>query len=137
MLDRQPPHRTVVRVLEAELDLVFDVASGARPAGASAAGARFIAAETAAAEEGLEEVREGVLAPEHLVHLFLRHRAIAGLAAAAEVRVPRARLTRIESLARAGLLIGTPVGAELVVLLALGGIAEHLVRLGQILEARL
>src|SRR5262245_18129660 len=137
MLDRQPPRRAVVSALEAELDLVFDVASGARPAGAPAAGARLTSAKTATAEERLEEIREGVLAPEHLVHLFLRHRAIAGLAAASEVRVPRARLTRIESLARAGLFVGTPVGAELVVLLALGGIAEHLVRLGQILEARL
>src|SRR6185369_17911200 len=101
------------------------------------AAARLLATEPAAAEEGLEEIREGVLAPEHLVHLFLRHRAIAGRAAAAEVRVPRARLARIESLARAGLFVGTPVGAELVVFLALGGIAEHFVRLGEILEARL
>src|SRR4029079_2177225 len=109
--------------------------------GAAAASARLTAA---AAEEGLEEIRERVLAPEHLVHLFLRHRAVALAArsAAAEVDVPAAgaaaELTGVEAAAlrRAVLFVGAPVGAELVVLLALRRIAEHFVGLVDLLEAR-
>ena len=72
---------------------------------------------------------------EHLVHFFLGHRAAAALAAA-EIDVPAA-LAGIESGAalRARLLVLPPVGAELVVLLALLGIAEDLVGLVDLLEA--
>src|SRR5262249_18000663 len=74
------------------------------------------------------------------------HRAVAA-ARSADVDVPSAaaKLTRIESRsavagarpARPGLLVHPPVRAELVVLAALVGVAEHLVRLVDFLELRL
>src|SRR4029450_13753512 len=121
---------------ERQFDFMLDVAplASAAPAACPATGGAFGAAEPAA-EERREEVGERVLIAEHLLHFFLRHRAEAALAAA-DVDIPltgkriwRARTFR--------LLVGTPVRAELVVFLPLGGIAEHLVRLVDLLELRL
>src|SRR6185436_13138229 len=139
VLDREAACCAVVEILEAEVDLLLDVAAGAGARARTAlAASRSARARTSAAEEGLEEVGERVLAPEHLVHFFLRHRAVAAAAAAtAEIDVPAARaLARIEALAR-GLLVLPPVRAELVVLLALVGVAEDLVGLVDLLELRL
>src|SRR5262249_30717900 len=118
VLDRQPPHRAVIRVLEAELDLLFDVAAVARSAAACAARAPArVVAGRGAAEEGVEEVRERIGIAEHLAHLVLGHRAkSAGAArrgaAAAEVHVPRAAAERTARTAgcgtRAGLLVHPP-----------------------------
>src|SRR5262249_4211346 len=147
VLDREAARRPAIDVFERKFDLLLDVAAlpdvrGARLAGASApacAGTR-----PAAAEEGLKEVGERVVAPEHLVHLFLGHRAVAAFAgtAAAEVDVPPAttELARIEPAAAgagARLLVGAPVRAQLVVLLPLRRITEHLVGLVDLLEAGL
>src|SRR4051812_40660575 len=126
MLDRQPAHRPVVGVFQSELDFLFDVTAGARTSSAPTARPRLVRGGAAAAEERLEEIRERIsaFASEHLVQFFLRHGAVAG-AAAAEIDVPSAALPRIEALARSRLLVGAPVRAKLVVLLALRGIAEH------------
>src|SRR5262249_38845852 len=102
--------------------------------------ARFLGGS--AAKEGLEEIRERVVAPEHLVHFFLGHRPVAALAAgsAAEVHVESAELTGIEAGAArrgASLLVGAPVRAQFVVFLALRRIAEDLVGLVDLLEAGL
>src|SRR5205085_9621151 len=86
--------------------------------------------------EGLKEIREGIALPEHLVHLFFAHRTEAGALAPAVVDVVAAtRLPRIEALT--GLLVLPPVRPELVVLLALGGIAEDFIRFVDLLEASL
>src|SRR5258708_5913358 len=132
VLDRQATHGAVVGVFESQLDLLLDVASGARCAAAagaaSAAAARRVSSE-AAAEERVAEVGEGMLVAEHLAHLVFGHRAeAAALRSATEVHVP-AGLIRIEPAAlRPGLLVIPPYLAELVVLLALLRIAEHFVR---------
>src|SRR5262249_36230512 len=138
--DRQPPLRSGERVLERQLDLLFDVAAGARaaarPAGAASAAQILVDVHAAAAaEEGLGEIRYRVAAAgpaEHLAPFFFGHRAVAAraAAAAAEVHVPAAAGARERVAAlRAGLLVHPPVGAELVVLLPLLRIAEDLVRL--------
>src|SRR6185503_18900196 len=121
--------------------LLLDVASGA---GRRAAGARparaspRLVGSRAASEEGLKEIGERVRVSEHLAHLVFGHRAEAAAlgAAAAVVDVPAAALARIESLPAggAGLLVLPPVGAELVVFLALVGVAEDFVRFGDALE---
>jgi hypothetical protein len=102
----------------------------------------------APAEERLEEVRERILGAEDLVHLFFRHRPVAAaraahvdrpgapLAAAAERAAAKRRAARPAALLL-GLLVHPPVRAQLVVLLPLLGIAEHLVRLVDLLELRL
>src|SRR5262249_60132174 len=91
VLNRKAPRCPVVHVLERQIELLLEVASGAGAAAAAAASARASARALRlaahSAEERLEEVREGVFAPEHLVHFLRRHRAIARLAAAG-VRVP-------------------------------------------------
>src|SRR5262249_93994 len=146
VLDGDPARRPVIAVLERQLDLLLDVAAvmrlrRARRAAAAAARAR-LARRAGASEERLEEIGERVVVAEHLVHLFRRHRPVAALAAgpaAAEMGVPpaAAELTRIEAGAagaRARLFVGAPVGAQLVVLLALGRIAEDFVRLVDLLE---
>src|SRR5207248_5962657 len=121
----------------------FDVAAGtrlrrARPPAACAPAARFAAARGAgAAEEGLEEIGERVVAAEHLVHFFRRHRPVAALAAGCAADIP-SELAGIESAAArraARLLVRAPVRAELVVLLPFRGIAEHFVRLVEVFEA--
>src|SRR4029450_10813792 len=90
VLQRQPPHGAVIGVLERQLDLVLDVAPLANAASAACRATRgALAASEAAAEERGEEVGERVLIPEHLLHLFLRHRAEAALGAA-DVDVPLA-----------------------------------------------
>src|SRR5262249_37506708 len=137
VLDREPPRRPVIDVFEGQFDLLLDVASGPRlrsaaPSRPPAAPARFLAGSSA--RGGLEEIRERVVAPEHLVHFFLGHRPVAALAAgsAAEVHVESAELTGIEAGAArrgASLLVGAPVRAQFVVFLALRRIAEDLVGL--------
>src|SRR6266540_937267 len=139
VLDRQPAHRAVVRILEAELELLLHVAPGVgAPAGATARARPGFLTGPAAAEERLKEIGERVRIAEHLAHLVFGHRAeTAALrrAAAAEMDVPsRARLARIESRTRSSLLVHAPVGTELVVLLALLGIAEHFVRFVELFE---
>ena len=111
----------------------------------SSAAARFAAAGASAAEERAEEIRERILVAEELVHLLFGHRPVP--ARAAHIDVPGAALRPPESpngeppgpslalLLR--LLVHPPVRAELVVFLALVGIAEHLVRLVDLLELRL
>src|SRR5262249_20608156 len=149
MLDGKAARRTVVDVFERQLDLLLDIAPvtcllRARAAAAAAAASSRIAGGRAA-EERLEEVGERVVVAEHLVHFCRRHRAVAAFAArpaAAERRVPAAasELARIEAGSAgpcAGLLVGAPVRAQLVVLLALRRIAEDLVRLVDLLELRL
>src|SRR5688572_29502533 len=130
--------RAVVGVLERQLDLVFDVAARTLAHAATATNSGGSAGTTAAhsaAEERREEIREGIGVAEQLLHLFLSHRAVAAApSAAADVDVeaaaewPRAGL-------RARLLVHAPVGPELVVLLALLGIAEHFVGFVDFLEA--
>src|SRR5262249_12488840 len=128
-----------INVFERQLEILLDVATLARARRACAAAARARARLllTHAAEEGLEEIRERVLAAEHLVDLVLRHRAIAALAAA-EGHVPACTRLPAEPGAAlgAGLFVHPPVRTELVVLLALRGVAEHLVRFVDFLEAR-
>src|SRR6185295_6704382 len=127
VLDREASLRAVIRVLEAEFQFLFDVAAGtagARAARRPAAASRLFGLP-AAAEEGFEEIGEGMRFAEHLAHLVFGHRAEAALAAgaarsaAAEVDVPAAaRLTRVEpawALTGAGSFVRLPVGAQLVV----------------------
>src|SRR5207245_3996346 len=75
---------------------------------------------------------------EHLAHLFFGYRAEATTLAAAapEVDVPGAACAGSGTWRgpRAGLLVHPPVGAQLVVLLPLGGIAKDLVGLVNLLE---
>src|SRR5439155_24295246 len=142
VLQREAPRRAVIRILEPQLQFVFDVAAHSRRPSARAARAPSRIG-AAAAEERLKEVGERVLVAEHLPHFVFGHRAESTLTAGAapEIHIPAAELTRIESGRSAGaalarLLVHPPVRAELVVLLALGRIAEHLVRLVNFLELR-
>src|SRR5206468_4214489 len=136
LLDRQPPGRAVIRILERELDFLLHVAPGARAARPAAPPPRALAG---AAKERLEEVGKRVLVAEHLAHLIFGHRPEAAAlraAAAAEMHVPAAELRRIEpGAAGAGLFVSPPVGAELVVLLPLCRVAQDLVGLVDFLEA--
>src|SRR5690242_3871336 len=113
MLERETPGRAVIRVLEGQLDFVFDVASWSRAAAATRAAAcrGFAFAESAAEERG-EEVGEGVLIAEHLLHFFLRHRAEAALPAA-RVDVPLT-CKRVRAARALRLFVGAPVRAKLV-----------------------
>ena len=94
----------------------------------------------AAGEKCVEEIGERIFVAEEVAHFFRRHGAIAALSApsAAEVGVP---LAGIESsgagsaAAALRLLVHLPVRAELVVFLALLGVADDLVRLVDFLEA--
>src|ERR1041385_2927287 len=137
VFQRQTTSAAVIGILERQLDLVLDIAALARAcAGATCpgAGGAFAAAESAA-EEGGKEVGERILISQHLLHFFLRHRPEAAAAArAAEIDVPLAPGKRIWSAGAFGLFVRTPVRAKLVVLLALGGIAEDLVGLVDLLE---
>src|SRR5687767_11933846 len=126
--DTEPLHRTFEGVLEIEFDLVLDVAAlrrTRRPSPAPAAFARLIAHRSA--EEGAEEIREGAfVAAEHLGDFLFAHRAEPGawpapLAAErtpAGTRGPRPLC----------LLVHPPVGAQLVVLLALDWVGQYFVR---------
>ena len=97
----------------------------------------------AAREERMKEIGERILVAEQIAHLLRRHRAIAALAApaaaAAEIRVPLGR-DRIRPPGTAAgalrLLVHLPVRAQLVVFLALVGIADDLVRFVDLLEPR-
>src|SRR5206468_9607712 len=130
-LDRQAPRRAVVRILETELDFLLHVASGAGTA-RSTAPAAACALAAGAAKKRLEEVRERLLLAEHLAHLVFGHRAEPAALRSASA----AELTRVEpGTAGACLFVRPPVGAELVVLLSLGRVAEDLVRLVDFLEA--
>src|SRR6185369_4107473 len=132
VLQRQPPRRTVIGVVERQFDFVLDIAPLAT---AGPAATRGGAAAESAAEKRCEEVGEGVLIPEHLLHFFLRHRAEAALAAAGvHIPLPGKGIWSARTLR---LFVRTPVRAELVVFLPLGGITEHLVRLVDFLELRL
>ena len=136
VLDGQPPRRALVGVFETELDFLLDVAAGALSARPSASSAPCAFAGGGAAKEGLEEIRKRVLVAEHLAHFVFGHRAEpAALRTAAEIDVPTAELTGIETRAAgAGLFVRAPVRPELVVLPALLRIAEHLVGLVDFLE---
>src|SRR6266699_1647002 len=83
VLNGEATRRALVDVLERELELLLEVASGAcaRRPRAAAARARPLLTH-APAEEGLEEIGERLLAPEHLGHFVLRHRAIAAAGSA-------------------------------------------------------
>ncbi len=135
--DRKTARRAAEGIFERQLDLLFDVAPLARRPAASAASPRRPGARPlAAAEEGVEEIGERIGVSEHALHLFRRHRAESAAArssaAAAVFDVPARRRAG----ARPGLFVRAPVRAELVVLLPLVGIAEHLVRLVDFLELR-
>src|SRR5207253_5753934 len=112
-------------------------------ADAPAAAARFPAgallAPHPAAEEGVEEIGEGVGIAEHLAHFFLGHRTEAAAGRAAEVDVPATAGLSAEPLTsrRTALFVHAPVRPELVVLLALRGIAQHFIGLVDLFEARL
>src|SRR5438552_8833383 len=136
VLDGQPPRRALVRILETELDFLLDVTAGALSARPPASSAPCAFAGGGAAKEGLEEIRKRVLVAEHLAHFVFGHRAeLAAPRTAAEIDVPTAELTGIETRAAgAGLFVRAPVRPELVVLLALGRVAEDLVRLVDFLE---
>src|SRR6185295_10775357 len=116
--------------------LVLEIAPAPGRAAATASAPRLAAAH--AAEEGVEEVGERIAVAEHLAHFFRRHRAEAAAGRAAGVHVPRAALCLVARSAGAGtgLLVHAPVGAKLVVLPALLGIAEDFVRLVDLLELR-
>ena len=90
----------------------------------------------AAAEERVEEVRERVLVAEDPPHLVFGHRPEAALAAA-DVHRPRAVAEGARPALLLRLLVLAPVGAQFVVLAALVRVAEHLVGLVDLLEARL
>jgi hypothetical protein len=141
VLDRDAPGRAVEGLLERQLDRMLDVASllaARRPAARPAAFAR---PARAAAEERLEEIRERILIAEEILHLLFGHRPVAA-GAATHVDGPGAALTRgvaerrtrprLSLLLR--LLVHPPVGAQLVVLFPLVGIAEHFVRFVDLLE---
>src|SRR5262245_4114172 len=144
VLDREPHHLAAVGVLERQLDLLLDIAPLARTALAAPtrpAPSGVVLAAHRAAEERLEEIGERVRVSEHLAHFVFGHRAEAALAAARPSCAP-VELARVESLESgaaggAGLLVGAPVRAELVVFLPFLGIAEHLVGFVDFLELRL
>src|SRR5687767_13867012 len=113
------------RVFEVELDLMLHVTAtlAARVAPSSATTRPF--GRFRAREERLEEVRERTLVrPKHVFHFFGCHWAEP---AAALVPCPlateRTAACSVTRLLR--LFVHTPVGAELVVLLALLRIAKH------------
>ena len=95
----------------------------------------------AAAEERAEKVGERILVAEEILHLVGRHGAVA---AARPAHVDRPGILRTAAAERAaagealplllGLFVHPPVRAELVVLAALVGVAEHLVRFVDLLE---
>src|SRR5262249_55651432 len=122
LLDRETARGAFVRVLEIELNLVLEVAPPAGPLTARPPRA-CVRAGHRSTEDRLEEVREGVGAPEHLLHFLLGHRPVAAAGSAAE----GFRSGRPAAGARAGtcLLVHAPVGAQLVVLLPLLGITEY------------
>ena len=141
VLQRQAPHGAMVGIVETEHDLLFDVPAFPRSAGARAAPAPpgvFTHRARRAAEERVEEVREGVGIAKHVPHLFFAHRPEAagpGTRSATEVDIPSAALRPgARTARRAGLFVHAPVGAKLVVFLPLGGIAQDLVRLVDLLE---
>src|SRR3954470_7000300 len=143
VLQRDPAQRAVVRLVERELDGVLEVGADAGPAAAARAPLLAIGRATAA-EERREEVGEtAAAAAEQFFHLLLRYGPILAAAAgrvsagppaleAAEAAEPAWEALR----ARRHVLVGAPVGAELVVLAALVGVAEHLVGFVDLLEAR-
>src|SRR5204863_9118007 len=139
LFNREPARRALKRVLEAELELVLDVAAlpGAARAARPPAAARILALARPS-EEGVEEIGERIGVAEHLAHLFRAHRAEAAAARrAAEIDVPRVAALEPAARRAAGLLVHAPVGPELVVFFSLLRIAEHLVRLVHLLELRL
>src|SRR5262245_54798972 len=71
VFDRKAQHLAVVGVLERQLDFLLEIAALARPArGARArpAAPGVVLAAHRSAEEGLEEIGEGVRVAEHLPH---------------------------------------------------------------------
>jgi hypothetical protein len=133
----------VVRIFDGEIDRMLDIASLAGPRG-TRTGAPTAAAHVGLAtrEERVEKVGKGIFITEEIAHFLGSHRAIAALstpATAPEVGVP---LTWIEpagacGTSALGLFVHLPVGAELVVLLSLFLVADHLVGLVDLLESRL
>ena len=139
VLDGEAPRGAAVGVFEIQIDFLLDVATGARGAAAAAAGAPaggFLFTRSAA-EERMEEIGEGIGLAEHFAHFFFGHRAVAAAARrlTAEVGAPAAGSGATGR--RTGLLVLSPVGAELVVFLALGCVAEHFIGLVELLEAPL
>src|SRR5262245_10778936 len=130
MRQRQALRRAAIRVFERKLDLVLDIASGPLP---NTAALRAGTRSHAATEERGEEVGEGIRVAKQFLHLLLRHRAESA-AGPADIEAARERIGS----ARLGtsLLVHPPVGAELVVLLTFGRIAENFVGLVDLLEAR-
>src|ERR1700681_2412086 len=139
VLDGQPARRAAVRVREPERDLLLDIAAllrGPRPP-ATAAAARLVLG-SGAAEERVAEVREWIGVAEQLAHFLFGHGADPAPWSAPEADVPGGILLTGRALtAGAGLFVHPPVGAELVVFLALLRIAEHFVRFVDLLELRL
>src|SRR5439155_14168207 len=131
-LDCGPARCAMIGVFQPELELVFDVAALACAAApAPSAGPPFLRAR-ATPEKRVEEIRERIGVAEPLLHFFFAH----GAEPAAEGDIPRApRLAAARrGPARGSLFVHPPVRAELVVLLPLLGIAEHLVGLVDLLE---
>ena len=116
--------RAGVRLLEPDLGVAFDVRPAPGHPAPSATGGRHIRLAT---EELLEEVAERRAVAEHPLELLGGHGPVAELIAAAEG--VRSRLA-----GPLPLLVLLPARTELVVLLALLGIAEDLVGLVDLLE---
>src|SRR5207302_9280672 len=96
VLQREAPRRAVIRILESQLQFVFDVAAHSRRPSARAARAPSRIG-AAAAEERLKEVGERILVAEHLPHFVFGHSAdyILTAGAAPEINNPNAAHTRI------------------------------------------
>src|SRR5688500_14381523 len=76
-LDRHAPRRPVIRLFERQFDVVLDVLTLLRPRRAATSpcpSARL--ARTGPSEERPEEVGEGVLVAEEILHLIRRHRPV-------------------------------------------------------------
>ena len=145
----QALRHTPERLLERQLHCMLGVASLLRARRASAAGRRGAAREAAAAKERLEEVGEGAAAArgaepaagpaEQVAQLLLGDRSEPAAPAAGRRPAEPARTAAGERVPsrRPGPFVLLPVGAQFVVLLPRLGVAQHFVRLVDLLEALL
>src|ERR1019366_7336244 len=113
-------------VLQADLGLAFDVLAAARHAASLATGGEALRG-LPATEELLEEIAERRPGAEHALELVGRDGAVAELLVALE-------WIRTRATGALPLLVLLPARSQLVVLLPLLGIAEHLIGLVDLLE---
>src|SRR5262245_2365725 len=119
---REPMRRSVVGILERQLDLVLDVTTRALSRARRSACATRPGPGRPSAEERCEEVGERVGIAEEFFHLLGRHGAEAAAAGATDIP---AACEWIRPALRTSVFVHPPVGAELVVLLARLRIAQH------------